>query len=240
MKKKQEDPARVTAKGLERERAHARLMLGIDSGDQFKPEDAACVLKDLNASLRTNLKRKALWEKAAEKHLKFPGDVQASIDLAISFQTWRDLESQYPNWRELQGTPEHVEKVIERLASDGLSWLDIKECLQFQYRVDRAAAFDEQRKKASLENDHAFLSQWAEAGKMLDYGFRLNTSTPGLVLQAWHALGGLSLFRKSPTRQMIEQWVEDRRKEDGNTSKLSDRTWQRTWRDPYIKALLLS
>lgn len=212
-----------------------------------KPEDPARVayetLKDLNASLRINIKRKALWDKAAEKHLKLPPD--GVMDLAIRFQNWRDLESRYPNWREKlwrgpnQGSPERVEKVIERLEAEGLSWLDIKECLQFQDRMDDAAAFDERKRKAELGNDHVFLSQWAEAGKMLEGGFSIKTKAAGLVLLAWRELGGLALFHKSPTQGMIKEWIEDRLKKRG-LPKFSLRTWQRTWADPQIKALLLS
>src|SRR6202035_272287 len=157
--------------------------------------------------------------------LKLPPD--RLLELALEFENWRDLERRLPRWRELwrgpgQSQPGQIEEVIKRLVAEGLSWLDIKETLQFQDRMDRAAAFEEQRQKASLENDHGFLAQWAKAGKILeDGGVIIDTTAAGLVVLAWRELGGLALFRKSPTRQTIERWVEDRQH-------FSVRTWQRT------------
>jgi hypothetical protein len=201
------------------------------------------IVKELHENLHKNLRRRALWNKAAEKYLKLPPD--GILELAIEFENWRDLERRFPKWRELwrgpeQSNPEQIEKVIQRLEIGGLSWLDIKENLQFQDRIDKAAAFEERHKKAALENDHVFLSRWAEAAKMLDGGVSIKTSAAGFVLLAWRDLGGLALFHKSPTRKMIEQWVEDRRKKGGITSEFSVRTWQRTWAEPLVKALLKS
>jgi hypothetical protein len=204
-----------------------------------REEGAFAAVNELREHLQKNLKRKALWSKAAEYHLKLPPDSIA--ELAIQYANWSDLERNRPEWRDLlrgyeQNTPEAIRVYIESRFAEGLSWLDVRDDLRLQGHLKQTAVFDQQLSKALREFDSRFLSKLAKASQMVEEGrASIDTTAGGLVLLAWRELGGLTLFHKSPTRQMIEQWVKKRHK-----SGFSVRTWQRTWANRRIKALLLS
>jgi hypothetical protein len=187
--------------------------------------------------------RGAVWDRAAEEHLTHIPD--SDIDLATREKVWRDLERSHPDWRELwkeaeqdiqrlvqlKTEPELLEeskRQIEKLHAEGV---DIVEHLEFQNRLKIAAALDQRINKARLEKDHIFLRRFAKAVSLPDGVARQPRTAKGFVLVAWCELGGLNFNGPFPTEHKIRLWVDARKKFD-------DKTWDRTWEDPFIAALL--
>jgi hypothetical protein len=199
--------------------------------------------KELWEKLQKHLKRGEAWDRAAEEHLTHVPD--SDIDLATREKVWRELERSHPDWRELwkkaerdiqrlvqlKTEPERIEetgRIFERMRAEGV---DIVEELKFQNRLKIAAALDQRINKARLEQDHIFLRRFAKAVSLPDGVTRQPRTAKGFVLVAWCELGGLKFNGPFPTKHRIRLWVDTRKSFD-------DKTWDRTWEDPFIAALL--
>lgn len=199
--------------------------------------------KELWEKIQKHRVRGEAWDRAAEEHLRHIPD--SDIDLATREEVWRDLELNYPNWRELwkeaeqdiqrldrlESEPERIEEArrqIEKLRAEGV---DLVEHVEFENRLKIAAALDERILKARREKDHIFLRRFAKAVSLPEGIARQPRSAKGFVLVAWLELGGRNFNGPFPTKHKIRLWVDARKKFDS-------KTWDRTWEDPFIAALL--
>jgi hypothetical protein len=199
--------------------------------------------RDLWEKIQQHEKRGKAWDRAAQEHLAHIPD--SDIDLATREKVWRDLERSHPDWRELWKEAERdiqrlvqlnseserieeSERQIEKLRAEGI---DVVEHLKFKNLLKIAAALDERIKNARREKDHVFLRRFAKAVSLPDGVARQPRSAKGFVLVAWSELGGLNFNGPFPTKRKIRLWVDARKKYD-------DKTWDRTWEDPFIAALL--
>lgn len=208
--------------------------------------------KDLWEKIQKHRKRSELWDRAAKEHLQPIPD--SDIDLARREKVWRDLERSHPDWRELwkeaerdiqrlrqlKSESERLEeskRQIESKLAEGLTYEEIGNQLLFQNRLKVAAALDERIKKARLAKDHVFIRRFAKALTLPDDISRLPRSAKGFVLMAWAELGGLKFGGSLPTKAGLRHWVEICRKKD-RLPPYNQKTWDRTWEDPFIAAFL--
>jgi hypothetical protein len=161
----------------------------------------------------------------------------------------------YPNWPALwvgpeQNLPGRVREVKRRLESDVEDGPEQREGDEGErlHRPSRhsltlAAALEERMSKARHEGDHAFFERFTEAVKdsLLDFESivrkRIRPRMVNLVLASWRNLGGLDFSCPPPTKPAIKADVEEYYKKAGELPLRGDRTWQRTWEDPFISAL---
>lgn len=191
------------------------------------------------------------FQRAAKEHLSPRlGSVR---HLAIGARAWRQLQASNPGWRkrntdheltQLDPTsPAQVLAILtSRVAAKSINE-SITEILSFKEQQTLALEYEEQFTKAFLEKDHAFTQQLTRAFRLSDDEIDTPAKTlPGSVLEVYDRLYIDKLLDATPptvapTKHKIQALIDQQRKES-HLPPLTERHWERTWKEPFIAALM--